>query len=110
MPRERFQTLTEQMFYVLLCLQTERCGIDIMERVHEITDDRISIGAGTLYHLLESFLEEELIVHTKTEGRKRSYIITEHGLQRLEEEYKRLQMLVLDYERVRALGGLIHGE
>ena len=33
MPREKFQTLTEQMFYILLCLREECCGMDIMERV-----------------------------------------------------------------------------
>ena len=26
MPRERFKTLTEQMFYILLCLHQERRG------------------------------------------------------------------------------------
>ena len=29
MARARFQTLTEQMFYVLLCLREERCGADV---------------------------------------------------------------------------------
>lgn len=32
MPREKFRTLTEQMFYILLCLRQECCGMDIMER------------------------------------------------------------------------------
>ena len=30
MPREKFQTLTEQMFYILLCLRTECCGIVVI--------------------------------------------------------------------------------
>lgn len=29
MAREKFQTLTEQMFYVLLCLREECCGMDV---------------------------------------------------------------------------------
>ena len=33
MAREKFQTLTEQMFYILLCLQEECYGMDIMEKV-----------------------------------------------------------------------------
>ena len=33
MAREKFQTLTEQMFYILLALQEERCGADIMALV-----------------------------------------------------------------------------
>ena len=30
MARGKFQTLTEQMFYILLCLRQERCGADVM--------------------------------------------------------------------------------
>ena len=32
MPREKFQALTEQMFYILLCLKDECCGMDIMAK------------------------------------------------------------------------------
>ena len=31
MARAKFQTLSEQMFYVLLCRRQERCGIDILD-------------------------------------------------------------------------------
>ena len=55
MPREKFQILTEQMFYILLCLREECCGTDIMEKVREMTKGRVMIGPGTLYNLLESF-------------------------------------------------------
>ena len=53
MAREKYQTLTEQMFYILLCLTREQCGVDIMERVREMTEGRVVIGPGTLYSLLE---------------------------------------------------------
>ena len=52
MAREKFQTLTEQMFYILLCLRQEQCGADIMARVSELTHGRVSVGPGTLYNLL----------------------------------------------------------
>ena len=55
MARAKFQTLTEQMFYVLLCLRQECCGMDIMEKVHEMTEGRVNIGPGTLYNLLDQF-------------------------------------------------------
>ena len=32
MAREKFSTLTEQMFYILLCLREECCGMDVMAR------------------------------------------------------------------------------
>ena len=48
MARAKFQTLTEQMFYILLCLRQECCGMDIMERVREMTEGRVNLGPGTL--------------------------------------------------------------
>lgn len=99
MPREKFKTLTEQMFYILLCLRQECCGTDIMGAVKKMTDGRVQIGPGTLYNLLESFLDADMIRETKVEGRKRSYIITEEGRQALKAEYQRLQVLIRDYEQ-----------
>ncbi|MBR5806977.1 MAG: helix-turn-helix transcriptional regulator [Oscillospiraceae bacterium] len=98
MPREKFQTLTEQMFYILICLQTERCGIDIMDMVKKMTDGRVNVGPGTLYNLLEQFMDERIIAFTKSVGKKRSYIITDKGRQLLEKEYVRLKQLTNDYE------------
>ena len=86
MAREKFQTLTEQMFYILLCLQQERCGVDVMAQVSQMTGGRVVIGPGTLYSLLESFQLEGFIQVTRVEGRKRSYRITGKGRLRLEEE------------------------
>ncbi len=98
-PRERFKTLTEQMFYVLLCLREERCGIDILDWVEAVTGGRVSVGSGTLYHLLEQFQEEQMIEETKVEGRKRSYQITDRGREMLEREYQRLETQTADYRR-----------
>ena len=107
MAREKFQTLTEQMFYILLCLRQECCGTDIMTQVSELTGGRVNVGPGTLYNLLESFLEAGMIAGTKVEGRKRSYIITAAGREALENEYRRLQTLTADYETILGKGGLI---
>ena len=98
MAREKFQTLTEQMFYILLCLRQEQCGADIMAQVSALTAGRVTVGPGTLYNLLEQFLQAGYIQETKVEGRKRSYLITEAGLKALEDEYRRLRTLTADYE------------
>ena len=98
MAREKFQTLTEQMFYFLLCLRRECCGADIMTQVQQRTGGRVNVGPGTLYNLLEQFLSAGMIAETKVEGRKRSYLITEAGKTALAEEYRRLQLLAADYE------------
>ena len=99
MARLKFQTLTEQMFYVLLCLQTECCGIDLMDRVKEITDGQVQVGSGTLYHLLDEFLYADMIEETRAEGRRRSYILTDKGRQALQNERSRLLRQVRDYDR-----------
>ena len=98
MPRTKFQTLTEQMFYILLCLRRECCGADIAAQVASVTGGRVAVGPGTLYNLLDSFLQAGMIRETKVEGRKRSYMITADGRRILEEEYRRLQILTADYE------------
>ena len=98
MAREKYQTLTEQMFYILLCLNKECCGVDIMKAVSEMTQGRVKVGAGTLYTLLDNFVLAGFIVETKIENRKKSYIITKRGMEMLQKEYQRLQTLINDFE------------
>ena len=100
MPRLKFQTLTEQMFYILLCLKEECCGIDIMDKISQITDGRVKVGSGTLYNLLEQFLDSDMIRETKSEGRRRSYVLTQKGREVLETEYKRLCTQAEDYKKM----------
>lgn len=100
MAREKYQTLTEQMFYTLICLTQESCGVDIMKKVEELTNGRVVIGPGTLYSLLDNFVKEKIIAETKTENRKKSYLITALGTEMLEKEYLRLTKLKMDYEEL----------
>ena len=100
MAREKFHTLTEQMFYILLCLTKEQCGTDLMAAVSAVTNRRVIVGPGTLYNLLEQFQTAGMIEETKVEGRRRSYRITAAGRQALAEEYRRILMLAEDYRRV----------
>ena len=100
MPRAKFHTLTEQMFYVLLCLTRECYGLDILDRVPAMTGNRVSVGSGTLYNLLEQFLMEGMIQETRVEGRRRSYILTARGRQMLDKEYERIQAQAMDYRRI----------
>ncbi len=100
MARVKFQTLTEQMFYILLCLNQECCGMDIMDQVPAMTEGQVTVGSGTLYHLLEQFREAGMIRLTREEGRRRSYILTQRGRQMLEEEYSRIKRQTADYRRI----------
>ena len=100
MPRAKFQTLTEQMFYILLCLKGECYGMDILDRVPAMTGGRVSVGSGTLYNLLEQFSQAGMIRETKVEGRRRSYILTRLGEEMLEREYRRIRAQAEDYRRI----------
>ena len=64
------------------------------------THQRVAVGPGTLYNLLEQFLQAGYIRETKVEGRKRSYVITPAGQDALEAEVRRLRTLAADYERL----------
>ena len=101
MPREKFKTLTDQMYYVLLALQRELCGVDVMEVVREMTDGRIRLGPGTLYTLLGDFEKAGLIEETSREGvrGKIRYRLTETGKNRLMQEHQRHRLLVADFEK-----------
>ena len=100
MAREKFSTLTEQMFYILLCLREECCGMDVMARGNDLTGGRVAGGPGTLYNLLEQFLAAGYIVETRAEGRRRSYQLTAEGETLLQNEVERLQAQVRDYEKL----------
>lgn len=96
MAREQLQTLTEPMYYILLALTEECCGVDIMERVKKLSGDRVRVGPGTLYAMLAKFEEKEIIRLTTSEGRRKSYVITELGRTELKREFDRLKKMVQD--------------
>lgn len=96
MAREQFQTLTEPMYYILLALTEECCGVDIMEKVKTISRGRVLVGPGTLYAMLAKFEENGIIRLTASEGRRKSYVITDAGRGMLKKEYERLKIMAED--------------
>ena len=96
MAREQFQTLTEPMYYILLALLEECCGVDIMDKVEKISKGRVKVGPGTLYAMLSKFEKNKIIRLTEEEGRRKSYIITESGMKMLKKEYDRLKIMTGD--------------
>ena len=108
MPRAKFQTLTEQMFYILLCLKEECCGIDVFDKIAALTNGRVTVGSGTLYNLLEQFLDSGMIRYVNRDGRRKSYILTDSGMETLEKEYQRICAQKTDFER--SFGKEVSGE
>lgn len=99
MPKRAMELLTESMFYVLMSLTDEpRCGISIAEFIEKRTVGRVRLGPATLYTVLAKFEKEKYIKEVKVEGRRRTYAITERGLEAYYEEVTRLRACLRDAE------------
>lgn len=97
MARKKLETLTEQMYYVLLALSgPPRHGYGIMQAVSERTQGRVSVGAGTLYALLGRFETEGLIRQAAAHDVRKYYVLTDAGRRALVKEYQRLKRQVED--------------
>ena len=80
MPKKALESMTESMFYTLLALLWgPKCGIEIAAFTDKLTKGRVQLGPGTLYTILSRFLECGYLREVATEGRKRTYALTEEG-------------------------------
>lgn len=95
---ESFQrgALTEATYYILLALCEPRHGYGIMQYITEVSNNRVNLGAGTLYGALNTLVEKQWIksVSTENKSRKKEYIITKDGIEILKEEMRRLEELL----------------
>ena len=99
MAKKALDTLTETMFYVLMCFNKQNMsGNEIAGHVKELTKGRVNMGPGTLYTILSNFQKESLIEKVDSQGRKITYAITEKGRSIYEDELKRLRQCIADAE------------
>lgn len=99
--RKTMETLTEAMFYVLMALRSKpMCGIEIASTIDTLTEDRVNIGPATLYTVLGRFEKEGYIEEIEVSGRKRTYRITQTGLNAYQEELERLNRCLLDAQKL----------
>lgn len=91
MARKEFETLTPQMFYILLVLNVPRHGYEIMREVAHTTQEEVQIGAGTLYTLLPRFQTEGYIDLISTHDQKKVYQLTALGRKKLKKEKERME-------------------
>ena len=96
--RKRFIPMSETMFYILFSLQEERHGYAIMQYVKELTKERITLGAGTIYQSLGKLENDGLIIQVKEIDRKKIYVITDMGKQILLEEVHRIEEIYHNVE------------
>lgn len=85
--------MTETCFYILLCLQEEMHGYSIVQKVKEMTNGEIVIGAGTMYGSLSKLENDGLIKFIREVEKRKIYLSTELGTKILSTELKRIERL-----------------
>ena len=91
--RRVYVPMTETGFYILFCLQKERHGYSITQKVKDLTEGQLSISPGTMYGTLAKMEKDGLIVFVREEEKRKLYSITELGRQILELEIQRIERL-----------------
>lgn len=88
--------LTEAVFYILLSLYVPLHGYGIMQKVKELSNDRVQLGAGTLYGAIRTLCEKSWItpLEEPADSRKKEYVVTELGKTIVQQELTRLEELL----------------
>lgn len=88
--------LTETTLLVLLAVYKPNHGYGIMQFIEKTTGGRVVLGAGTLYGAINAVVKKKWITpfESETDGRKKEYVITDAGKQKVSEELKRMNELL----------------
>lgn len=99
----RFSPLTEASFYILLSLTNQKHGYGVIKEVEQMTEERLILAPGTLYGVLTTFTKNGLIEIVKEEKfkKKKTYVITQSGLDLLKYEIDRLTEMTRNAEEVK---------
>ena len=94
--------LTEAVYYILLSLMKPLHGYGIMQKVSEMTGNRLIISAGTLYGAINTLLDRGWIKQptVQEESGRKEYVITDEGRTALVNELERLRELVANGEAI----------
>ncbi|MEK3934695.1 PadR family transcriptional regulator [Sporosarcina sp. FSL W7-1349] len=112
MELQKYLPMTETTYYILLSLLEPAHGYLMMQKVEELSNQRVKIAAGTMYGAIENLVKQELITAVKsTDKRRKTYVITEKGRDVLRLDCERMRHLVQTTERllsmeVRGNGGV----
>jgi DNA-binding PadR family transcriptional regulator len=87
--------LTEATFYILVALKEPLHGYGVMQKIGEISHNRVQLGPGTLYGALSNLQSLGLIESVSEVGseRRKLYCMTETGRRVAEHEVTRFEEL-----------------
>jgi DNA-binding PadR family transcriptional regulator len=94
--------LTESVYYILLSLFSPLHGYGIMQNVRDLSNGRVSLGAGTLYGAISTLLDKGYIrpLTMDQDSRKKEYVITGIGKTVVQGEMKRLEELLANGRKI----------
>ena len=95
--------LTESVYYILLRLHSPAHGYALMKDIAQMTDERVSLGAGSLYGALDTLQKKGWIRVTdeQPQDRKIEYIITATRKQFFEKELIRIKEMLKNAEKIK---------
>jgi len=90
----KYIPMTETGCYILHAIYKEpKCGYTIVQYVKAITENRITLGNGTLYGTLSKMEKDGLITVIQDDNKKKIYDITAIGQDVLLHETNRIKAL-----------------
>lgn len=97
--------LTEAVYYILLSLYQPMHGYGIMQNIRELSNGRVTLGAGTLYGAINTLLDKGWIqlIQNEDDLRKKDYLITDLGKEIVTAEILRLEELIKNGKKI--IGG-----
>ena len=88
----KYLPLTETTYYILLSLLEPAHGYIMMQKVEQLSNQKVKIAAGTMYGAIENLLKQQLIKAVKsTDKRRKTYLITEKGIEVLRQDCARMK-------------------
>jgi DNA-binding PadR family transcriptional regulator len=99
----KYLPLSETTFYTMVSLVEPMHGYILMQKVKEISQGTVQIGAGTLYTIFSTLEKEKLIKMVREDDRRKTYALTKKGEQVLLKQIQRLEIMAQNGNRVREL-------
>jgi len=97
----KYVPMTETSCYILLAIATTpKHGYGIVQHVKSMTENRITLGNGTMYGTLGKMEKDGLIQMILDDEKKKVYEITELGKEILFNEKQRISELNKNLEEV----------
>lgn len=97
----KYLPLSETTFYTMLCLVEPMHGYALMQKVKEISQGTVQLGAGTLYTIFSTLEKESLIKMVSEADRRKTYTLTTKGKEVLVKQLQRLEIMTRNGNSVR---------